>query len=197
MTAKLTDENIAAAAKTLGVDVASVKAVLDVESNGSGFLSDGRPVIQYEPHVMYSLIKTRVGVGAAETALARRPDLIAKVPGSYQKLSKEQSDMGEAAKQFGRDMALEAASWGLFQIMGYHWKRLGYPTLQEFVNAMYRGEAEHLDAFVRFVKTEAPLLKALKARDWAGFARRYNGPGYAKNRYDIKLADAYKRFSAA
>lgn len=35
----------------------------------------------------------------------------------------------------------------------------------------------------------------LQRKDWAGFARGYNGPGYAKNRYDIKLANAYKKYS--
>ena len=31
--------------------------------------------------------------------------------------------------------------------------------------------------------------------DWATFARRYNGPGYAKNDYDGKLQRAYDRFA--
>ena len=35
----------------------------------------------------------------------------------------------------------------------------------------------------------------LKAKDWANFARGYNGPAYAKNRYDVKLAAAYAKFS--
>lgn len=30
-------------------------------------------------------------------------------------------------------------------------------------------------------------LKNLKEHDWAGFARKYNGPGYAENAYDQKL----------
>ena len=37
-------------------------------------------------------------------------------------------------------------------------------------------------------------LKELKEKDWAGFARKYNGPGYAQNAYDQKLRNAYENF---
>jgi hypothetical protein len=41
----------------------------------------------------------------------------------------------------------------------------------------------------------AGLVDELRRNDWAGFARGYNGPGYADNRYDTKLASAYSNFS--
>ena len=85
--------------------------------------------------------------------------------------------------------------------MGYHWRNLGYPTLQIFVNAMYRSEADHLEAFVRFVKRDSALVLALKAKDWDCAARIYNGPSYKKNRYAEKMAaeyaEAVKSFSPA
>ena len=37
-------------------------------------------------------------------------------------------------------------------------------------------------------------VKNLKEHDWAGFARKYNGPGYAENAYDQKLKNAYENF---
>ena len=79
--------------------------------------------------------------------------------------------------------------------MGFHWKLLGYASVQEFVNAMYHSEGAQLDAFVRFIKADAGLHRALRSKDWADFARRYNGPAYAKNQYDVKLAEAYKEFA--
>ncbi|MFA7308428.1 MAG: N-acetylmuramidase domain-containing protein [Hyphomicrobium sp.] len=36
----------------------------------------------------------------------------------------------------------------------------------------------------------------MRNRQWAAFARRYNGPGYRKNRYDTLLANAYRRMAA-
>ena len=38
------------------------------------------------------------------------------------------------------------------------------------------------------------MLAALQSKDWKTFARLYNGPGYAQNRYDEKLAKANSTF---
>ena len=42
-----------AAATKLGVDIASVRAVASVESNGKGMFPDGRPAILFERHIFY------------------------------------------------------------------------------------------------------------------------------------------------
>ena len=41
------------------------------------------------------------------------------------------------------------------------------------------------------------LMDKLKELDWAGFAKKYNGPSYAKNAYDQKLQNAYNNFKRA
>jgi hypothetical protein len=38
------------------------------------------------------------------------------------------------------------------------------------------------------------MLAALQKKDWKAFARLYNGPAYAQNRYDEKLCNAYSSF---
>jgi hypothetical protein len=35
------------------------------------------------------------------------------------------------------------------------------------------------------------LADAIRTKNWPSFARQYNGPAYAKNKYDEKLAEAY------
>jgi hypothetical protein len=92
-------------------------------------------------------------------------------------------------------IAYQSCSWGQFQIMGYHWQRLGFADIDAFVSAMQSSEASQLAAFARFIETDPALLKALKARKWADFARLYNGPAYKANLYDTKLARAYERYS--
>ena len=77
--------------------------------------------------------------------------------------------------------------------MGFHWKSLGYESLQAFINDMYESEAKQLEAMIRFIKVNG-LLLALKNKDWVKFARGYNGSGYAKNKYHIKLANAYAKY---
>ena len=39
------------------------------------------------------------------------------------------------------------------------------------------------------------MAEALRKKNWAAFAKAYNGPGYAKNQYDTKLAAAYASFA--
>ena len=77
--------------------------------------------------------------------------------------------------------------------MGFHWKSLGYPSLQSFINAMYRDEVSQLDAMIRFLKVNN-LDRHLRTLNWAAFAKGYNGASYAVNKYDVKLAAAYNKF---
>ena len=41
--------------------------------------------------------------------------------------------------------------------------------------------------------TNTGQVKYLRAKNWAGFARAYNGPGYARRGYHTRMAAAYKR----
>ena len=97
--------------------------------------------------------------------------------------------------------ALESTSWGLFQILGYHAADLDYSQVERFVEAMGANERAHLDAFARFIGGRTfegrTLVHWLRERDWGRFARAYNGPGYAKNKYNAKLKEAYAAAVAA
>lgn len=188
----LTGGDLSLAAESLGVDVASVRAVTHVESRASGFLSDGRPVILFERHIM----RRRLAELGRDVDLLQRylPEIINGVPGGYKGGSAEH-DRLYLAQQIDFDSAVESASWGLFQIMGFHWQVLGYESAKAFARAMNQSEGQQLDAFVRFIKADAGLHRALRSKDWADFAARYNGPAYSKNQYDVKLAEAYKEFA--
>jgi len=49
----ISGDDYSRAADLLGVDVATIRAVCDVETSGSGFLPDGRPKILFEGHVFW------------------------------------------------------------------------------------------------------------------------------------------------
>lgn len=197
MKPKLTEADYAKAAQDLDVPVAAIKAFAEVESKGAGFLSDGHPVVLFERHVMYKRTKAKYGFTRADALVERYPDIINPKAGGYGKTSEQPGRMDRAAKLIDRECALESASWGAFQVMGYHWQAMGYPTLQAFINAMYYSEGDHLDAFVRYIKMNPSLHKALKALDWPRVALGYNGANYAANKYDTKMADAFARHSTA
>lgn len=193
MNKKLTEAQISTQAKALGIEVAALRAVIEVECKSSGFNADGTPVILFERHIMRQrLIANKRDIDLSLIS-AERPDLCSKSTGSYGLYSAQHGRLNAAA-QYHRDSALESASWGLGQVMGYHWQALGYPSLQAFINAMYKDEASQLDAMCRYIQVNN-LVNALKNKDWKAFARGYNGKAYAKNSYDIKLANAYKKWS--
>ncbi|MDO5770227.1 MAG: N-acetylmuramidase family protein [Psychrobacter sp.] len=187
----LSRADITKAANALGVEPAKLKAVIDVECPNHGFDDEGRPVILFEPHIFYKYL-TRVNIITKRDQLqALFPDIVNrtwdrslyKVRPSYQKL--------QVAEVLDWDAAHMACSWGRGQVMGFNYESLGYPSLRAFVAAMHESEAAQLDAMCRYIKVNG-LVDELKRGDWAGFALGYNGEGYAENRYDIKLANAYQ-----
>ncbi|MFC7092972.1 N-acetylmuramidase domain-containing protein [Jeongeupia naejangsanensis] len=188
----MTGADLQRAADLLGVPLACIQAVNAVESRGSGFLDDGRPVILYERHIMYRQLE-KAGHAAAAIA-SRYPDLVNTARGGYAGGSAEYVRLANA-RRIDDACALEACSWGAFQVMGYHWQALGYASINEFVERMQRNEGDHLEAFCRFVLSEPALIKALRGRKWADFARGYNGAAYRENLYDVKLARAYEQFT--
>ena len=143
---------------------------------------------------MYKQLRDKFGLARANALAKAHPDIVNPVSGGYGKESAQPKRL-ERAAEIDRECALNSASWGLFQIMGYHWRALGYATQQTFINAMYKDEGAHLFAFCRFIKINPSLHVALKNRNWTAFARGYNGPAYAKNQYDTKMAAAYDRLT--
>ena len=179
---RLADPDFARAAARLGVDVPTIKAVTAVEARGQGFYPDGHPLILFERHIFHRETRGRFG--------AQAPDLSSPSPGGYGPSNSQPQRLERAAK-LDRNAALRSTSWGLFQIMGFNHPLAGHPTLQGFINAMFQGESQQLDAFVSFVSKNPRMVAALQGRDWATFARLYNGPNYKINAYDTKLAQAY------
>ena len=188
----LTNEQIKDLANKHDIEYAGLKAVVEVEASGKGFIGDV-PKILYEPHIMHRLLTKKNYITIRNNLMKAHPNLCYPRWGTYKYGAESiQHRRLEIASQFNRDTALESCSWGLGQVMGFHWKSLGYESLQAFINDMYESEAKQLEAMIRFIKVNG-LLLALKNKDWVKFARGYNGSGYAKNKYHIKLANAYAK----
>ena len=190
---KMTIEDIHAVADTAGIDRAALRAVLSVETGGSGFDKSGRPKALFERHYFYKFIKDdpvlldqASAAGLAYPKWGERP---------YPKGSDAVYAEIEAAYEMRPDAALMATSWGLGQIMGSNWKMTGAASVEEMVRQAMESETNQLHHMIGFIKS-AGLLDKLKAKDWAGFAKGYNGPAYAKNAYDTKLAGAYANFNS-
>lgn len=188
---KVTDADYKAVAELLKCEVAAIRAVAQVESRGYGWLPDGRPKILFEAH-HFSRRSTPRGYFDKEL-----PDISS--PKWNQKLYKggvAEYDRLYKAMAFDRNAALLSASYGRFQIMGFNFSKCGYRSVETFVQAMFSSEASQLEAFAKFL-ISSNLQKPLREKNWPVFARGYNGPGYAKNRYDILMEQEYQNFSKA
>jgi hypothetical protein len=175
-----------AAADRLGVEVAAVKAIAEVESSGRGF-RDGLPIIRLEAHWFGKLTNYKYSADYPHISCrAWTPSLAARNQGEAWVQFDEAASLDEGA-------AIQATSWGAFQIMGFHWRALSYESPRAMREAMGT-DAGQLDAFVRFVEADAVLVDALRRHDWHAFAARYNGLGQVE-RYAGLMADAYERHS--
>lgn len=186
MSKLLVESDYAEAATSLGCDVAAIKAVCEVEAPQGGFHADGAtPRILFEAHHFHRLTGGRFTASHPNISSAKwNRALYVGGAGEHKRL--------QEAVALDRDAALQSASWGKFQIMGFNYELAGYPTVQEFVNAVYAGEREQLQGFVTFLGNTG-LTAALREHRWMDFARGYNGAGYAANQYDTKLAAAWLR----
>lgn len=186
----ISEKAIQQAAKDLGVDIPTIRAVAEVESKGAGFLPDGRVKILFEPHIFWKELKHQ---GIDPKTITGAADILYPVWGTkpYGKYSAQWPRM-ERAMLINKNAALCSASWGAFQVMGFNWPSCA-ADLTDFVNKMKTSEDEHLLMFVEYIQNNH-LDDELQNKDWAGFARGYNGPAYTKNNYDGKLAAAYKKY---
>lgn len=200
----LSEDDLIEFSKTYNLELPKVKAVNEVESRGKGFLIHGRPKILFEGHVFWRELEKR-GVNPEDHVTERTKDVLYKKwsishynggSGEYTRLEKA---AGMSDKPEFHDAAYCAASWGAFQIMGYHYEHLGYASVDHFATEMYEHEREHLKAFGKFIDNTnfkgKSLLDWLKQENWAKFAEGYNGPGYKKNKYDEKMKKAFERYS--
>ena len=189
----LRQSDIVQAAGTLACEVAALQAVIEIESPNGGYLADGRLVILFERHVFWRQLQATgiepSGLGAPSSILSRERGGYLGGAAEYQRLA--------LAKTYGAEPAMESCSWGRFQLMGLHARPLGYASASAMAAAFAGGEAEQLRAFVAFVQADDALLKSLRTRKWAVFARAYNGPAFADNLYDTRLSRAYVKHATA
>lgn len=186
MSKELQESDYTEAATMLGVEVAAIKAVAEVESRGAGFLSNGKPVILYEPHIFSRY--TAHKYDEAYPAISYRK----WKTGAYGPMSAQWPKF-EIAAQINPEAAIFACSWGKFQLMGFNYRLCGFADAMGFRLAMELNEGEHLKAFCGFVKARG-LVDELQRKDWTAFAFGYNGAGYAANHYDTKMAAAYRKY---
>lgn len=181
---------IEATAKKLNWPAKAFAAVVEVESNGKAFAKVGDrmlPLILFEPHVFYRCLPKAKRKEAVDRNLACKKwgDL------PYPKSQSARYGQLERAKSIDVEAGYKACSWGVGQVLGENSDWLGFPSAQALAEQAMESIDGQLDLMARFIKKRG-LVDELKARDWRGFARLYNGSGQV-DYYAGRMAKAYAR----
>ncbi len=171
--------------------------VLSEKESGSdgGFLDDGRLVILNEPHCFSRLTACAFDVPTVDPEGAPVPPLgyprwvkLAewnKLPAAwlhewkkhpYNLDHRERWALLGLQAMYNFDAAVQSISMGRFQVMGFHWRRLGFASPLAMLEYAYEGEAAHLDLAIRFLRME-DKLDLLRRGDWRRLSVVYNGTG--------------------
>lgn len=189
----LNDDDFRWAANAMGLETAMVKAVIEVETGRrGGFVAPAKPVILFEGHVFWQRLKL-YGVNPPDYMRGNEDILHPEwTRRNYVGGLKEYERLARA-ERIHREAALESASWGLFQIMGFNYGKCGCGDVNEFVEKMSDGIRGQLSLWVEFMHRSG-LDECLRYHQWVLFALRYNGRGYKANNYDKRLKKAYLKY---
>ena len=185
----LTEEDFRLVAEELDVETATIKAVVSIEAGNSmkGFWAPGIPVINFD-QAMFARMRSK-----AQSKTGAKGE---KVPEGLTGYALREWTQLINARKINAQGANMGTFWGMFQIGGFNYKQCGCSSVDEFVKLMAYSELEQLELFAAFIKNGG-MLADLKQKNWAAFARKYNGAGYKKRKYDTKMAAAYRKFKAA
>lgn len=184
----LTDEDFDEVAHQLQVETAAIKAVVSIEAGSAmkGFWAPGIPVINFDP-TMYRKYASKV--------TDRQGAKGETVPAGLTGYARSEWTQLINARKKNAQGANMGTFWGMFQIGGFNYKVCGCQSVDEFVKLMSYSEYEQLRLFAAFL-TNTGYVKDLRSKSWATFARKYNGPSYARRGYHTKMANAYAKFKA-
>ena len=193
---RLDDIDLPKLGRLIGVGEDVIHAVIDTETAGSGFDSQGRPKVLPEPHIFWRELGEKKRQIAENQGIAYpRWGMKPYAKDAYARLNQ--------MIVIDRPAALRSASWGLGQIMGFNHKLAGYSSAEAMIEAILDDEEAHLKAMVGFIKSAGidddlryldGLKRRVEPRDTWGFVSVYNGAGFRKNAYDVKFAASLNRW---
>jgi hypothetical protein len=166
--------------KKLGVEfnipTVNIKKVDKVESGGLGFSKEtGKIIIQFEP-----------------SWFKRKAPYTPSGKWSLNKVEKQTAEWIAFNDAFSKNAnaAMESTSIGRMQVMGFHWKLLGFKSVGEMWDYAKVSETNQLRLGLKFIVSNKKMYKALQVGDWDTFAYYYNGSQYKKFNYAERLAKA-------
>lgn len=192
MFSKSVIEKVGIIAKRLNVEPEALLAVAQVESAGVPIWntsSGPKPPIRFEGHYFYRRLSGNKLKQAISQGLASPKAGAVKNPNGFE----ARYALLERARKIDIDAANESTSWGLGQVMGTHWQKLGYSSVAALVTKALSGIDGQIEIMAKYIE-KFGLVDELQAKGWQSFADQYNGPASRKNRYSQKIAAAYTTY---
>lgn len=173
-----------------------LNTVAKVEAAGSGWFNDGRPKILYERHKFW---KYNDDASAPKSTYFNYPSGGNYTVDADKNGVNDSYDKLAMACKYDPRGAFQAISIGMFQVMGFYYKEMGFKQPWEMLYACTHSEYEQYLLLVKYI--EMTNLKgafnriSAKPDDCRDFARGYNGKNYVKFDYHGKLASAFRFYS--
>ena len=198
----LTKNDITQIASACGLDFPRLMAFISVESGGHGFDPvTGKIIIQFEPSWMSKyLTKFKIAhkFYRITDAQGNRDYVIEvgdkKISNGVEGQKSEWISFNTAFSIHPKS-ALLSTSIGLMQVMGFNYAACGYPSVDAMWDSFKKGDYQQILGGATFIKNNITLYNALRNKNWKLVAYYYNGPNYAINNYDKKLAAAYLKYN--
>lgn len=180
------------------IEPAALLAVVEVESAGKSLEQDGRtPRLLFERHVFYrELVKAKATADLARAVSdgLAHSDWRKATQYKDQGNSAQRLALLQRARTINEECTLRSCSWGVGQTMGFLAEELKFTDARQMFAYMVKGGVPaQVECMVREIKRKGLVVK-LNGHKWAEFAKVYNGPQYAKNAYDTKMAQAYNKW---
>lgn len=207
------DKKIIELANKSKYDSSVILAFIEVETSGKGFdPKTGKIIIQFEPHYFkkfaieqyneyHKIVQKQLN---GEVLLMSEKFYLhswKEVISNKVSLQKEEWNVFEIANDINPVAAKKSTSFGLGQIMGFHWKRLGFISVEDMWEDANKGVENQFNQLIKFIDTDPKLSYAIKNKNWSKIASIYNGAYYKElakklNRepYDISMSKAYEKF---
>lgn len=187
--ARMSDAQRDALSAEFNLPPSRLPAIASVEAPRGPFDSRNRLPVLWEGHHFYKHLPAGLRAGAVRAKLAW-PRWGQVSYGSYE----NQYRRIERGAEYHRPAAILSFSAGAYQVLTSNYARAGYASPDAMLEDYRRGETEQTRSVLRFIAASPKMLEALRTGNYKVFARLYNGPGYRKNRYDVKLAAADRLF---
>lgn len=170
-----------------GVDAAALASFIMTETGGKGFdEKTGKILIQFEP----KWFKRQVPYVPSGKWSVNKVDV----------QSKEWIAFNDAFAK-NDDGAMRSTSIGLGQIMGFHFKRLGFKSVGEMWDHAKKSLENQVWQICQFIQTDRDLKQAIIFKNWHKIATIYNGEAYLeiakripREPYNITMEKNYAKF---